>query len=65
MRFLTFLRYLPANITPSLEQRHREGHMFSWKSIVEKRLELYEEVQEVTPLSLIHRVFAGILLWKI
>ena len=33
---------------------YREAHKFSWRSIVEKRLELYEEVRKVTPASWIH-----------
>ncbi len=33
---------------------HRKVHKFSWRSIVEKRLELYEEVRKVTPASWIH-----------
>ena len=33
---------------------YREAHKFSWRYIVEKRLELYEEVRKVTPASWIH-----------
>lgn len=33
---------------------YREARKFSWRSIVEKRFELYEEVRKATPASWIH-----------
>ena len=49
---LDILTLAPDNLRALSRRAYLEAHKFSWKSIVEQRLELYEEVSHRAPVRL-------------
>lgn len=48
---LDILALSPAKHVALSREAYREAHKFSWKSIVEQRLELYDKVRQITPVG--------------